>query len=468
MSVSSVLDLIAKEKIAFVDLRFTDTRGKEQHMTLSSNKVNEAFFREGAMFDGSSIAGWKSIHSSDMVLMPDPSTAKKDPFFDRPTLAMTCDVLDPLTMKGYERCPRAVAKKAEAYLQQTGIADKCFIGPEAEFFIFKDSRWKIDMDHVFSHMDADEASWNTAKMYEGGNPGHRPKIKGGYFPVPPVDSSQDLRSAICLVLEDLGVQVERHHHEVAPCQQEINIRYANLLEMADNLQTLKYVVHNVANQFGRTATFMPKPMAGDNGSGMHCHISLSKAGENLFSGNAYGGLSEMALHFIGGIIKHARALNVFTNPTTNSYKRLVPGFEAPVVLGYSARNRSAAIRIPHVAQSQDTRIEVRFPDSAANPYLAFSALLLAGLDGIERKINPGDPLDENTYKLPSIDTRNRSRIAGTLEEALIALKEDNDFLLAGDVFSKDLLEGYGQLKVQEINRLRTIPHPVEFDMYYSV
>lgn len=468
MSVSAVLDLIAKQNIAFVDLRFTDTRGKEQHMTVSSNKVNEALFREGAMFDGSSIAGWKSIHSSDMVLMPDPSSAKKDPFYDRPTLAITCDVVDPLTMKGYERCPRAVAKKAEAYLQQTGIADQCFVGPEAEFFIFRDSRWKVEMDHVFSHMDADEASWNTSKMYESGNTGHRPKVKGGYFPVPPVDSTQDLRSAICLVLEDLGVKVERHHHEVAPCQQEINIVYSNLLKMADNVQTLKYVVHNVAHQFGRTATFMPKPMAGDNGSGMHCHISLSKNGNNLFSGNAYSGLSEMALHFIGGIIKHARTLNVFTNPTTNSYKRLVPGYEAPVVLGYSARNRSAAIRIPHVSQPQDARIEVRFPDSAANPYLAFSAILLAGLDGIERKINPGDPLDENMYKLPSIDNRNRTRIAGTLEEALLSLKEDSDFLMVGDVFTKDLLEGYAQLKVQEINRLRTIPHPVEFDMYYSV
>lgn len=468
MSFSSVLDLIAKEKIAFVDLRFTDSRGKEQHMSVSSSMVNEAFFREGGMFDGSSIAGWKSIHSSDMVLLPDPSTARMDPFFENPTLLMTCDVLDPSTMKGYERCPRTVAKKAEAYLRQTGVADHCFFGPEPEFFIFGDARWKVDMDHVFSHVDADEASWNSDKVFEGGNSGHRPRIKGGYFPVPPVDSSQDLRSAICLVLQDLGIQVERQHHEVAPCQQEINIRYANLLKMADDMQMLKYVVHNVAHRFGRTATFMPKPLAGDNGSGMHCHISLSKDGKNLFAGSGYSGLSDTALHFIGGIIKHAKALNVFTNPTTNSYKRLVPGFEAPVFLVYSARNRSAAIRIPHVAQPEAARIEVRFPDPAANPYLAFAALMMAGLDGVQRKISPGDPLDQDLFQLSNSEMRNRPRVAGTLEEALQALREDMDFLLAGDVFTKDLLEAYGQLKVQEINRLRTIPHPVEYDMYYSV
>ncbi len=468
MSFSNVLELIADKKIAFVDLRFTDSRGKEQHVSVSSSMVNEAFFRDGTMFDGSSIAGWKNIHSSDMVLMPDPSTAKIDPFFQSPTLVMTCDVLDPATMKGYERCPRTVAKRAEAYLRQTGIADYCFFGPEPEFFIFKDARWKIDMDHVFSQVDADEASWNSSKIYEGGNSGHRPRVKGGYFPVPPVDSSQDLRSAICLVLQDLGIQVERQHHEVAPCQQEINIRYSNLLKMADNMQLLKYVVHNVAHQYGRTASFMPKPLAGDNGSGMHCHISLSKDGKNLFSGNGYSGLSDTALHFIGGIIKHARALNVFTNPTTNSYKRLVPGYEAPVFLVYSARNRSAAIRIPHVAQPEAARIEVRFPDPAANPYLAFSAMMMAGLDGVQRKISPGDPLDQDLFQLSTNEMRSRPKVAGTLEEALQALREDMDFLLAGDVFTKDLLEAYGQLKVQEINRLRTVPHPVEFDMYYSV
>lgn len=468
MSIDRVMDLIVKEKIAFVDLRFTDSRGKEQHVSVNSKLVNERFFTEGNMFDGSSIAGWKSIHSSDMVLIPDPATAKIDPFFDCPTLVMTCDVIDPLTMKGYERCPRTVAKKAQAYLQQTGIADYCFFGPEPEFFIFKDARWKVDMDHVFSHVDADEASWNSAKIYEGGNTGHRPRTKGGYFPVPPVDSSQNLRSAICLVLEDLGIEIERQHHEVAPCQQEINIRYADLLKTADNMQLLKYVVHNVAHQYGKTATFMPKPMAGDNGSGMHCHISLAKDGRNLFAGDGYSGLSDTALHFIGGIIKHARALNVFTNPTTNSYKRLVPGYEAPVYLAYSARNRSAAIRIPHVAQPEGTRIEVRFPDPSANPYLAFSAMMMAGLDGVERKISPGEPLDQDLFQQSSVDMRNRGRVSGTLEEALQALREDMDFLLAGDVFTKDLLEAYGQLKVQEINRLRTIPHPVEFDLYYSV
>lgn len=468
MSYAQVLDLIAKEKVAFVDLRFTDSRGKEQHMTVSSSTVTESFFREGKMFDGSSIAGWKSIHASDMVLMPDPSTAKMDPFYDNPTVIMTCDVLDPLTMTGYERCPRTVAKKAEAYLRKTGIADHCYFGPEPEFFIFKDARWKIEMDHVFSHLDAEEASWNSSTEYEGGNFGHRPRIKGGYFPVPPVDSSQDLRSAICLVLKDLGMDIETQHHEVAPCQHEINTRFASLLKKADDIQLLKYVVHNVAHRYGRTATFMPKPLAGDNGSGMHCHISLSKDGKNLFSGSGYCGLSDTALHFIGGIIKHARTINLFTNPTTNSYKRLVPGFEAPVYLVYSARNRSAAIRIPYVPQPEEARIEVRFPDPSANPYLAFAALMMAGLDGIERKISPGEPLDQDLFQLSNVEMRNKSRVAGTLEEALQALREDMDFLLAGDVFTKDLLEAYGQLKVQEINRLRTIPHPVEFDMYYSV
>ena len=327
MSSANVIDLIAKEKIAFVEYRFTNSLGKEQHMTVSSATINEAFFREGKMFDGSSIAGWKSIHASDMVLMPDPTTAKIDPFFENKTLLMTCDVLEPTTMTGYERCPRTVAKKAEAYLRQTGIADHCYFGPEPEFFIFKDARWNIEMDHVFSHLDAEEASWNSSTSFEGGNVGHRPRIKGGYFPVPPVDSAQDLRSAICLVLQDLGQEVETQHHEVAACQHEINTRFASLVKKADDLQIFKYVVHNVAHNFGRTATFMPKPLAGDN-SGMHCHISLAKDGKNLFAGNGYSGLSDTALHFIGGIIKHARALNVFTNPTTNSYKRLVPGFRS--------------------------------------------------------------------------------------------------------------------------------------------
>jgi glutamine synthetase len=468
MSYVQVLDLIAKEKIPFVDLRFTDSRGKEQHMTVSSSTVTESFFREGKMFDGSSIAGWKSIHASDMVLMPDPGTAKIDPFFDNPTLIMTCDVLDPLTMKGYERCPRTVAKKAEEYLSSTGIADQCFYGPEPEFFIFKDVRFKVEMDHVFSHVDSEEASWNTATEYQGGNPGHRPRVKGGYFPVPPVDPSQDLRSAMCLVMQDLGMIVETQHHEVAPCQHEINTRFGTLTQKADEIQLLKYVVHNVAIRYGRTATFMPKPLAGDNGSGMHCHMSLSKDGKNLFAGSGYCGLSDMALHFIGGIIKHARTLNLFTNPSTNSYKRLVPGYEAPVFLVYSARNRSAAIRIPYVSSPEGTRIEVRFPDPSANPYLAFAAMMMAGLDGIERKISPGEPVDQDLFQLSGAEMRNRARVAGNLEEALQALREDMDFLLAGDVFTKDLLEGYGQLKMQELNRLRTVPHPVEFDMYYSV
>lgn len=468
MSVAQVLELIEKQGIHFVDLRFTDTRGKEQHMTISSRSVHEEFFKEGKMFDGSSIAGWKSINLSDMALIPDPDTAIIDPFFESPTLILRCDVVEPTTMQGYERCPRSVAKKAEAYLRSTGIADTCYIGSEPEFFIFKDVRWQLDSNHVFVAIDAEDAAWNTSTEYEGGNPGHRPRVKGGYFPVPPVDSAQDIRSAMCHVLEDLGMSVETQHHEVAPCQHEINTRYGHLLAKADELQLLKYVVHNVAHNFGKTATFMPKPFAGDNGSGMHCHMSLEKDGKNIFAGNGYSHLSDNALYFIGGIMRHARALNAFTNPSTNSYKRLVPGFEAPVLLAYSACNRSAAIRIPHEKHDVGRRIEVRFPDPSANPYLAFSAMMMAGIDGIQQKMHPGDALDIDLYEATPAELARCNSVAGSLEEALLALQDDNGFLLAGDVFTRDLLEGYIELKRQEITRVRMVPHPIEFDLYYSV
>ena len=392
-----------------------------------------------------------------------------DPFFDEPTLILRCDIIDPATMMGYERDPRSVAKKAEDYLQHCQIADLCHIGVEPEFFIFDDVGWENKMNRVCYRIDSKEGDWNTDARYDGGNTGHRPRVKGGYFPVPPVDSSQDIRSTMCVTLDEMGLDVETHHHEVATAGQvEINIKYSPLRKKADDTQTLKYVVHNVAHAYGKTATFMPKPLVGDNGSGMHCHMSLMKDSNNLFSGDAYSGLSETALYFIGGIIKHARSLNAFTNPTTNSYKRLVPGFEAPVMLAYSARNRSAAIRIPYVPNPKARRIEVRFPDPSANPYLAFAALLMAGIDGIKNKIDPGEPVDKDLYELPSDKINSIPTVCGYLDEALVALKEDHQYLLEGDVFTKDLINSYIELKKLEIIRLRMIPHPVEFDMYYSV
>ncbi|MGB6976236.1 MAG: type I glutamate--ammonia ligase [Gammaproteobacteria bacterium] len=468
-SFQSVLKLIEEHKVKFVDLRFTDTRGKEQHMSISAAMVDKDFFEQGKAFDGSSIAGWKSINESDMSLMPDLETAIMDPFFEEPTLILRCDVVDPLTMQGYIRDPRSVAKRAQEYLRSTGIADVCYIGPEPEFFIFDSVVWKTDqMNCMMFKVDSEEAAWNTETQYEDGNFGHRPRVKGGYFPVPPVDSSQDIRSAMCLMMEDMGLHVETHHHEVATANQnEIDIRFANLLRTADNVQILKYAIHNVAQAYGKTATFMPKPLIGDNGNGMHCHQSLAKDGKNLFAGDSYAGLSDLALYYIGGIIKHARALNAFTNPGTNSYKRLVPGFEAPVMLAYSARNRSAAIRVPHVVNLKGRRIEVRFPDALSNPYLAFSAMMMAGLDGIKNKIHPGEPIDENLYELSEKKKRRIPTVCSSLEEALACLKADCEFLLEGDVFSKDLIDGYIQLKMEEVTRLNTLTHPVEFDMYYS-
>jgi glutamine synthetase len=420
------------------------------------------------MFDGSSIAGWRHINDSDMILRPDLETAFIDPFFEESTLVLRCDIIDPSTMQDYARDPRAIARRAEAYLKASGLGDVCYFGPEPEFFIFDEARWKVSMENTFFQIDSSSAAWNSGKKYEEGNMGHRPRVKGGYFPVPPVDAFQDLRSAMCTTLKSLGMQVETHHHEVATAgQTEINLRFNSLLAKADEMQVFKYVVHNVAHAFGKTATFMPKPLAGDNGSGMHCHVSIFKNGENLFSGDQYAGLSQFALHFIAGIIKHARTLNAFTNPTTNSYKRLVPGFEAPVMLAYSARNRSASIRMPHVHSAKARRIEVRFPDPLANPYLAFSAIMMAGLDGVRNKLDPGAPMDQDLYELTHEELKKVPTVCASLEEALHALETQHDFLLEGGVFTKDLIDAYVKLKMEEVTRFRATPHPLEFEMYYS-
>jgi glutamine synthetase len=455
--------------VKFVDLRFTDTKGKEQHVTVPSSVVDAGFFKDGKMFDGSSIAGWKGINESDMVLMPETDTAVMDPFSDEPTLIIRCNILEPNTMKGYERDPRSLAMRAEAYLKSTGIADTAYFGPENEFFVFDDVRWGSSISGSFCKVDSSEASWNTERVYDDGNMGHRPTVKGGYFPVPPVDSLHDLRGAMCLALEEMGLTVEVHHHEVATAGQcEIGVGFGTLVKKADEVQILKYVIQNVAHAYGKTVTFMPKPIVGDNGSGMHVHQSLAKAGKNLFAGNKYGGLSDIALYYIGGIIKHARALNAFTNPGTNSYKRLVPGFEAPVMLAYSARNRSASIRIPHVANPKGRRIEVRFPDSTANPYLAFSAMMMAGLDGIQNKIHPGDAMDKDLYDLPPEEEKKIPQVCHALDQALDALDKDRKFLTAGGVFTNDVIDSYIELKMHEVTRLRMTTHPVEFDMYFSL
>ena len=469
MSAEEVTKLIEAEEIKMIDLRFTDTRGKEQHVTIPASMADEDFFENGKMFDGSSISGWKGIDESDMVLMPDNTTAVVDLFADENTLNIRCDVLEPATMEGYERCPRSLAKRAEAYLKSTGIADTAFFGPEPEFFVFDDVRWGAEMSGAFYKIDSEEAAWNTGKAYEDGNFGHRPGVKGGYFPVPPVDSLQDVRTAMCLALEDMGVSVEVHHHEVGTAGQcEIGTRFDTLVRKADELQIFKYCIHNVAHAYGKTATFMPKPLVGDNGSGMHVHSSLGKDGANIFAGDKYAGLSENALYYIGGIFKHARALNGFTNSGTNSYKRLVPGFEAPTLLAYSARNRSASIRIPHVANPKARRIEVRFPDANGNPYFIFTAIMMAGLDGIMNKIDPGAPLDKDLYDLPPEVEKDIPSVASSLDMALDALDADREFLLAGDVFSNDTIDAYISLKMEEVTRFRMSTHPVEFDMYYSL
>mgnify|MGYP001814243884 FL=1 len=469
MSASDVLDLIKDNDVKYVDLRFTDTKGKEQHVSVPAAVADEDFFEDGKMFDGSSIAGWKSINESDMILMPDPGTAKLDPLSEESTVNITCDVIEPNTMQGYERDPRSLAKRAEAYLNSTGIADTAYFGPENEFFVFDDVRWSSEMKGSHYQIDSSEAGWNSEKAYEDGNFGHRPGVKGGYFPVPPVDSLHDVRSAMCTVLSDMGLEPEVHHHEVATAGQcEIGVAFNSLVKKADEVQVLKYVVMNVAHGYGKTATFMPKPVVGDNGNGMHVHQSLVKDGQNLFSGDGYGGLSETALFYIGGIIKHARAINAFANASTNSYKRLVPGFEAPVKLAYSARNRSASVRIPYIPNPKARRIEVRFPDSMANPYFAFAAMMMAGLDGIQNKIHPGDPMDKDLYDLAPEESKGIPEVCYSLDEALAALDEDRAFLTAGGVFSDDMIDAYIDLKMEEVTRLRMTTHPVEFDMYYSL
>lgn len=469
MSKNTILEAIKEHEAKLIDLRFTDIRGKEQHITIPVSAVDNDFVENGKMIDGSSFKGWQKIHQSDLALIPDLETIKFDPFFQDNTLFIRCNVVDPKTMMGYERCPRSLALRAEAYLQSTGIADTAFFGPEPEFFIFDSVQWETTIGGAFYKIDSEEAQWYSGKELEGGNIGHRPGIKGGYFPVPPVDSSHDIRSAMCLTLESLGTVVEAHHHEVATANQcEIATRFNSLTKKADELQILKYVVHNVAHNYGKTATFMPKPLVGDNGNGMHCHQSLSKDGVNLFSGDQYAGLSETALYYIGGIIKHARALNAFTNPATNSYKRLVPGFEAPVLLAYSARNRSAAIRIPHVNNPKARRIEVRFPDPTANPYLAFSAMMMAGLDGIQRKIHPGQAMDKDLYDLPPEELVDIPTVCSSLEQAMEHLKMDHDFLLQGDVFTKDFIMNYINMKEEETSRIKSMTHPYEFELYYSL
>jgi glutamine synthetase len=469
MTAAEVIGLIKEKEVKFVDFRFTDTKGKEQHLTVPARVVDEDLFEEGKMFDGSSISGWKGINESDMILMPDAASAVIDPFSEDVTLNLRCDVVEPSTMQGYDRCPRSLAQRAEAYLKSTGIADEAYFGPENEFFVFDDVRWDDTMNGAFYSVDSKEGAWNTSRSYEDMNTGHRPTVKGGYFPVPPVDSLHDIRSAMCLALEEMGLEVEVHHHEVATAGQcEIGVKFSTLVRKADEVQVLKYVVHNVAHSFGKTATFMPKPLVNDNGNGMHVHQSLFKGGKNLFSGDGYGGLSDTALYYIGGIVKHARALNAFTNPSTNSYKRLVPGFEAPTILAYSARNRSASIRIPYMANPKGRRIEVRFPDSMANPYLAFAAMMMAGLDGIQNKIHPGDAMDKDLYDLPPEEEKNLDHVAFSLEEALLAASADRTFLKAGDVFTDDLIDAYIDLKMQNVTRLRMTTHPVEFDMYYSL
>jgi glutamine synthetase len=461
--------LIKETQARWVDLRFTDTLGKEQHVTFPAHTMGEDAFESGKMFDGSSIHGWKGIEASDMVLMPDDSTAVIDPFADESTVIVRCDILEPATMQGYGRDPRSIARRAELYLKSTGIADTAYFGPEPEFFVFDSVQWKTEMQGVSFAIHSEEGAWTTNEMQDGRNSGHRPRVKGGYFPVPPVDSLHNLRAAMCTAMESMGLGIEVHHHEVATAGQcEIGVPFNTLVKKADEVQILKYCVHNVAHEHGRTATFMAKPLVGDNGSGMHVHQSLAKDGQNLFAGNGYAGLSDLALYYIGGIIKHARALNAITNPGTNSYKRLVPGFEAPVMLAYSASNRSASIRIPWVSSPKARRIETRFPDPTANPYLTFAALLMAGLDGIRNKIHPGEAMDKNLYDLPPEVSANVPRVAHSLDQALDALLADKQFLLEGGVFSEDMLAAYVETKMTEVTRLRQAVHPVEFDMYYSL
>ncbi len=465
---NKVLDLVKEHDAQFVEFRFTDPKGKWQHTGYIASEVDQDLLDDGIMFDGSSVAGWKSINESDMILQPDADSAFLDPFTAQTTVVVFCSIVEPSTGQKYGRDPRATAERAEAYLKNSGVGKKAFFGPELEFFLFDDARWDLSAGSSFHAVDSEEMPSNSGTPYDMGNMGHRPRTKGGYFPVAPVDSLQDIRAEMLQVLNTVGIESILHHHEVAPAQCELGTKFDTLVKCADNVQKYKYVVHNVAHSYGKTATFMPKPIADDNGSGMHVHQSIWKDDKPLFAGNGYADLSEMCLHYIGGIIKHAKALNAFTNASTNSYKRLIPGFEAPVLLAYSSRNRSASIRIPYVASAKAKRIETRFPDPTANPYFAFSALLMAGLDGIENKIHPGDAMDKNLYDLPAEELKDIPTVAGSLREALEALDKDREFLKRGDVFSDDQIDAYIELKMEEVYRLEHTPSPVEFDMYYSV
>ena len=469
MSIDHVEKLIKDNKVEFIDLRFADMRGVQHHVTYPASIVEPGLFEDGKMFDGSSISGWKGINESDMILLPDASTAYLDPFTADPTLVLVCDVLEPATMQAYSRDPRGVAKRAEAYLKASGIADQAFFGPEPEFFIFDSVRFGNEMGHTFFHVDSEEAHWNSARDYPAGNTGYRPMIKGGYFPVPPVDSLHDIRAEMCKTLEQIGIEVEVHHHEVANAGQcEIGTKFNSLVKKADELFAMKYIIKNVAFRNGKTVTFMPKPLVGDNGSGMHVHQSLAKGGVNLFTGDGYGGLSQMALWYIGGIFKHARAINAFANSTTNSYKRLVPGYEAPVMLAYSASNRSASCRIPYVANPKARRIEMRFPDPMQSGYLTFAALMMAGLDGIKNQIDPGEASDKDLYDLPPEEEKNIPTVCHSLDQALEALDKDREFLKAGGVFSDDFIDGYIALKMQEVTKFRAATHPLEYQLYYTI
>jgi len=464
---ADILKRIKDEEIEWVDLRFTDPHGKWQHLSMCAGVMDEDALTDGLMFDGSSIAGWKAINESDMILKPDLDAAYVDPFSATPMLILFCDVVEPSTGELYARDPRSTAKRAEAYLKQTGIGDTIYVGPEAEFFMFDDVRFENGYNTSYYRIDDIELPTNTGRAYDAGNLGHRPRAKGGYFPVAPVDSAVDIRAEMVSTMLEMGLPCDKHHHEVAAAQHELGLTFGTLVETADRMQVYKYVVHQVAHAYGKTATFMPKPIKEDNGSGMHTHMSIWAEGKPLFAGNGYAGLSEMCLYYIGGVIKHAKALNAFTNPTTNSYKRLVPGYEAPVLLAYSSRNRSASCRIPYGAGAKAKRVEFRFPDALANPYLAYAALLMAGLDGIQNRIHPGDAMDKNLYDLPPAELANVPTVCGSLREALDSLEADMDFLLKGDVFSRDQIEAYIELKRAEVARWEMTPSPVEFDMYYS-
>ena len=467
-SADELIAAMKEHDVRHVDFRFTDPKGKAHHITQYHTTVDDDLLTDGVMFDGSSIEGWKDISQSDMIMSPDVTTAVLDPFAAEPTMIVVCDILEPSTGQSYDRDPRGIARKAMAYVETSGVGDTVFMGPEAEFFMFDDVRFEVQGHTASYKLDSAEGPYNSNREYEDGNPGHRPGPKGGYVPVQPVDPASDIRAEMVTIMAQMGIDVEKHHHEVAPSQHELGVKFNTLLRAADDLQTYKYVVQQVAHSYGKSATFMPKPIAGDNGSGMHVHQSIWKDGKPTFAGNGYADLSENCLFYIGGIIKHAKALNAFTNPSTNSYKRLVPGFEAPVLLAYSSRNRSASCRIPYVTNPKGKRVEVRFPDPSANPYLAFSAMLMAGLYGIRNKIHPGDPMDKNLYDLPPEELQGVPTVCGSLREALDSLGADMDFLMQGDVFTKDMIEGYMELKWRDVHAFEQAPHPIEFQMYYSV